>query len=88
MRVELIYAPGCNSYRNARNTLETVIADEGLPIPVELIEEVDQVGGSPTIRIDGHIVASSAKSHHIDSLRELVCRKWKELTEGPLLRTT
>lgn len=88
MRVELIYAPGCNSYRNARNTLETVIADEGLPIPVELVEEEGQVGGAPTIRIDGHVVHSSPKSHHVDALRELLCRKWKELTEGPLLRTS
>jgi hypothetical protein len=86
MRVELVYAPGCTSYRKARNTLETVIAEERLPIPVECIEEDGQVDGSPTIRIDGEVHASP-KVHHIESLRDLLCRKWKELTENTLLGT-
>ncbi len=79
MRVELIYAPGCSSYRKALNTLETVIAEERLPLPVELIEDGIQTGG-PSIRINGDEVGS-----HIESLRGAICQKWRELTEAPLL---
>ncbi len=79
MRVELIYAPGCSSYRKALNTLETVIAEERLPLPVELVEDGIQTGG-PSIRINGDEVGNQ-----IDSLRGAICQKWRELTEAPLL---
>lgn len=83
MRVELVHAPG-SSCRKARNTIETVIAEEGLPISVECVEEDSQVGGSWAIRIDGE-AHSSPKGNHIEVLRDILCRKWKELTETPLL---
>jgi hypothetical protein len=58
MRVELIYTPGCNSYKRALNTLETVIAEERLPIPVELVESGQHhMVVSPTIRINGRDIA-------------------------------
>ncbi|HEY9788008.1 MAG TPA: hypothetical protein V6D17_21650 [Candidatus Obscuribacterales bacterium] len=83
MRVELIYRPGCSSYKNVRNTLELVIAEERLPIPVELVEEgVVEEGIAPKIRINGNEVLETQST--IDSLRDLLCRKWKELTECAL----
>lgn len=82
MRVELLYAPGCSSYLRAVNTLETVIAEEGLPVPIELIEEENQIGGAPTIRIDGSIHSSQ---HHLEPLREALRTRWREITEHPLL---
>jgi len=85
MRVELLYAPGCSSYNQARNQLEMVIAEERLPCPVELIEEDNQVDGSPQIRINGDHDMHSATSHS-EGIRELLCRKWREITEAPLLR--
>lgn len=51
MRIELIYAPGCNSYRKALDVLETIIAEERLPIPIEMLEENGH--GAPRIRING-----------------------------------
>ncbi len=81
MRVELIYAPGCDSYRAARNTLEMVIAEEGLPIPVELVEEENH--GAPSVRVDG--INHPSGSHHFDNLRDLLCGRWKDITEKPLL---
>jgi hypothetical protein len=83
MRVELIYAPGCSTYSRARNILETVIAEERLPIPIELIEESGQEGGFPTIKIDGSVAHSLL--HHYEGLRDVLCRRWKELHEAPLL---
>ena len=80
MRVELVYAPGCNSIGSARNNLEMVIAEERLPIPVELVEDKDHTT-APSIRIDG----ISHVTHHFDHLRDLLCCRWKELTEAPLL---
>ena len=81
MRVELLYAPGCTSLTKARNILETLIAEERLPIPVEVVEEDGQVGGSPTVRINGH----DNKVHCVETLRDTLNLRWKELTEAPLL---
>jgi hypothetical protein len=82
MRVELLYAPNCSTYKRARNTLETVIAEEGLPVPVEMVEETGQVDGAPTLRINGNVVHSV--SHHIEHVRDAICKHWKDLTEKPL----
>lgn len=87
MRVELLYAPGCSSYRKARNFLETVIAEEGLPVSIEDIEVPDQRDGSPSLRINGNEVHGSPMLHHIENLREAICNHWKELTEKPMART-
>lgn len=80
MRVELIYAPGCNSYTSVRNTLETVIAEERLPIPVELVEGENPETAAPRIRINDE-EHDTGIHNTIDQLRDLLCRKWKELTE-------
>lgn len=53
MRVELIYTPGCRVSRKTLDNLQTVIAEEQLPIPVEVVENKEHLG-SNTIRIDGH----------------------------------
>jgi len=51
MRVELIYSPGCNTYKKALDVLETVIAEERLPIAIEITESDQKV--KPIIRING-----------------------------------
>jgi hypothetical protein len=51
MRVELVYAPGCNTYKKALHVLETVIAEERLPLAIEMTE--DEAQDEPTIRING-----------------------------------
>ena len=51
MRVELIYAPGCNTYKRALDVLETVIAEERLPIPVEVTQDSQSL--APRIKING-----------------------------------
>jgi hypothetical protein len=84
MRVELIYAPGCNSYASTRNTLEMLIADEGLPIPVELVESAQHTNGSHAIRIDGEV--HLPKSQQPEVLRTLLRRRWQELTHSQLMR--
>jgi len=86
MRVELLYAPGCSSYQRARTTLETVIAEEGLPLPIEFIEEVGQLDGSPSLRINGNVTHASPFTHHIETMRDAICNHWKEITEKPLSR--
>jgi len=106
MRVELIYTPGCNSYKKLLDKLETVIAEERLPIPVHVIEnskEISDYEVSPTIRIDGddihelpfqpqgeicrlyHGSQGSSAQPCIDSLRDILYRRWKDITEKPLL---
>lgn len=78
MRVELIYKPGCDSYSKILASLQTVIAEERMPIHVEL---VDTGSTSPKIRIDGKVEHESGIHTTIDSLSDLLCRKWKEMTE-------
>lgn len=88
MRVELLYAPGCTSYRKARNFLETVIAEEGLPVSIEEIETPGHRDGSPSLRINGTDVHGSPPMlHHIENLREAICNHWKEITETPMIRS-
>ncbi len=56
MRIELLYTPGCSSYKKALDVLETVIAEERLPIPVELVDSDSgdyRPAASHTIRVDG-----------------------------------
>jgi hypothetical protein len=59
-----------------------VIAEERLPVPIEMIEEAGHTSGSPTIRVDGTIIA-----HHFDSIREALAKRWHELTAHPLLQS-
>lgn len=84
MRVELIYKPGCSSYSSVRDTLEKVIAEERLPIPVELVEACSQENASPRIRINGNEEHDSGITNTLESLTDLLSRKWKEITECPL----
>jgi len=84
MRVELIYAPGSSSYKSVRDTLETVIAEERLPIPVEMVEDGIDCE-PPKIRIDGQVVDYVVAT--FDQLREILCGRWKELTDTSLYRT-
>jgi hypothetical protein len=88
MRVELLYAPGCSSYKSARNTLETLIAQEGLPVPIELVENTEQKHGEPQLRIHGNNVHTSSASQHIEHMRDAICKHWQELTGEQLIRLT
>lgn len=63
MRIELIYAPGCSTYKRTLNVLETVIAEERLPIPVEC-QENEGHQSIPLIKIDG--ITFSAPSHEFE----------------------
>jgi hypothetical protein len=103
MRVELIYTPGCKVSRKTLDNLQTVIAEEQLPIPVEVIERNEHLAHN-TIRIDGdelcdlpvvpqgpycRLYATRSGVSGVpcmEALREVLFRKWKELTEAPLLR--
>lgn len=80
MRVELIYKPGCNSYRKALHALEMVIAEERLPLPIELVEETSKQD-EPEIRIDGESILTC-----VDSLRDSISNRWIEMAVSPLLR--
>ncbi len=96
MRIELIYAPGCSTYRRTLSVLETVIAEERLPIPVEL-QETESHKSDPFIKIDGisHALEGESCTHSstnrlvgaglpcMEQLRSLLSKRWRELTEMP-----
>lgn len=96
MRVELIYSPGCNTYKKALDVLETVIAEERLPIAIEMTEIS---GVKPTIKINGLELGESTHEFEGDpcflssssslvgsgapcfeQLRAMLSDKWRELT--------
>jgi hypothetical protein len=100
MRVELIHTPGCNRYKKTLELLQTVIAEERLPLHVEVTEENSYVVEKPCIRIDGddlgdvlHINDDPCSSISkalpglpcVEKLRELLCRKWDDITRLPAL---
>jgi len=84
MRVELIYAPGCNSYQKILKRLEMVIAEERLPLPVELVEE-QKLQDEPIIRIDGEAVGVPKVLTCADAMRDALANKWREMAVNPLL---
>jgi hypothetical protein len=84
MRIELFYKPGCKSYKKALGILETVIAEERLPIHVELTETTDSHGShEPRIKLDGETVSESAHSC-MEELRSQISMKWHDLTSKML----
>lgn len=92
MRIELIYAPGCSTYRRTLSVLETVIAEERLPIPVEL-QETESHKSDPFIKIDGisHALDGESSTSRLvgaglpcmEQFRVLLSKRWRELTEMP-----
>ena len=63
MKIELLYWDGCPSHPEALELLQTVLAERGLDVTVELREvrtneeaEALRFPGSPTIRVDGRDV--------------------------------
>jgi len=79
MRVELVYHPKCSLYKSIRKVLEDVIAEERLPIPVEMVE--DKVhSNAPYIRLDGHLIMKIRNDHTFDNLRDFLHKKWIDIT--------
>ncbi len=80
MRVELLYTPGCDTYRKAQGALETVIAEERLPLPVHLTES--SISVLPMIILDGEPLTTHHcfDDHCLDDLREQINRRWSALT--------
>jgi hypothetical protein len=84
MRVELIYAPGCSSYKKVLHRLEMVIAEERLPVPIELVEE-KKLQDDPIIRIDGEPMGVAKALTCAETFRDALASKWQEMTVSPLL---
>ena len=89
MRIELLYFDGCPSYAEFLPRLRELLASEGIDDEIELrlvdsAEEAERQRflGSPTVRIDGEDVDSSASGRDEFGLE---CRLY--LTEDGLART-
>ena len=82
MRIELVYSPGCSDYKSALHKLEYIIAEERLPLPVELVE--DSICQTPSVRIDGEIVEKGRPASCLEPIRDILRRKWHDLTIAPL----
>jgi hypothetical protein len=89
MRVELLYFDGCPSYAELLPRLRELLANEGIEEEVELrrVEtpsdaERERFLGSPTVRIDGVDVDSTAKDRTDFGFE---CRLYR--TEEGLART-
>jgi hypothetical protein len=80
MRVELLYHPECNLYKSVHRILEDVIAEERLPIPVEMVEDKAH-SKAPSIRIDGHVIFIKTGST-FDHLQSIVSKKWAEVNHS------
>jgi hypothetical protein len=76
MHVELIYSPGCNSVESTLQVLETIIAEERLPIPVEVRKDrrkeqrQEDIHGL-MITVDGTDVSDLHQGAHCDHCHRL-----------------
>lgn len=87
MRIELLYSPDCKTYRKTLNNLEYIIAEERLPIPVELVEcEVLGKKDKPAVRINGVEIQKKAETplHCFEHVREAISKQWSEIYFGSL----
>lgn len=96
MRIELKYRSTCPSSKKLRAHLEDIIADERLPLVLELTESDEK--DSPSVRIHaagaksddsgGHEIKcdknASSERQFLDSLRSVVLEKWHDHAIHPL----
>jgi hypothetical protein len=80
MRVEVLYSPGCKASKSVKSTLETVIAEERLPVHVEMIETEEEDSAPPRVRIDGNEIRHNNTAGSFEHFRDLLCGRWHELT--------
>lgn len=60
MKIELLYFDGCPSWKNGLKNLQSALEEEGLTVPIDVIEVKDNERanqlrflGSPSFRVDG-----------------------------------
>lgn len=96
MRIELEHKSNCPSSKIVRSRLEEIIAEEGLPIAVEMIES--ESSDAPTVRICSSINADSRIAHDeikcalelseqklfLNKLRDIVMERWHDHAVTPL----
>jgi len=89
MRVELLWWEGCPSHPDALADLRSVLGEEGVETPVDLLEvqtdaqaHEERFPGSPTIRIDGEDVIPPGEGEPFS----LTCRIYR-LRDGRISAT-
>ena len=93
MRIELKHKQNCPSSRQLRHCLEEIIAEERLPLSVEMIEAdgmeeplvfigADQIGARQEGRFDKHHLEAR---QFLDTLRDALLEKWHDHAISPLL---
>ncbi len=83
MKVELFHVPGCKTYQKIKNMLESIIAEERLPIAVET-QETKSSKKKPMVSIDGCKVESNQQLSFREKLSSLIMKRWYEVYEAPL----
>ncbi len=95
MRIELKYNFSCPSSRKLRDLLESVIAEEGLPLAIETVESDGE--GHPTVRFHSSGTSYIPETEHelncksdgheerrfLDTLRGIVNEKWADHSHHP-----
>lgn len=96
MRIELKCTSSCPSSMKLKERLEDIIAEERLPLAVEIVESAEQE--SPIVRIsvsgadsdihEDHEIRSenhlSSERQFLDNLRSIVLQKWHDHAIHPL----
>lgn len=75
MKVQVLWIDECPSYRRAHDLLEQVLREQGIDMPIEMIQlrgdadaRAQKFPGSPTIRINGRDLFESSESSHFGIL--------------------
>ena len=98
MRVELVYSPGVTNQKELLESLQMVIAEERLPLPVEVIEdkwsqlEFPAAAAVRVLTDSGQPVtlqyydSALLPTRSLESLREFICKTWREVTVEPIVQ--
>jgi len=96
MRIELKYTSACPSTSRVQKQLEEIIADERLPLAIELTESSSNDSTTVCIHPSGQAFnqsisedincdeTHSSEKQFLDKLRSTVLQKWHEHAVSPL----
>jgi hypothetical protein len=76
MKIEMLYFDGCPSWKNGLKNLQSALEEEGLTVPIDVIEVKDNEQanqlkflGSPSFRFDGQDLWSEERETYALSCR-------------------
>lgn len=89
MRIELHHTEGCEGYQRLLHRLQAAIAEERLPVTVDVVQTAGESDPSPNIRIFDResltLDVAAAGPQTVDALQDMLRAQWNQLTSPRFL---